>query len=343
MSLDIPLDWFEQLAYKTEAPKSAALFKQQPADFYVSEVLGFAPEDNPVGQHHWLFIRKVNLNTQDVVQALSKFAAIHPNKVGFSGLKDKYAITEQWFSIELPTKTMINWDLFAYEGVTLLKVIKSTKKLKRGTHKGNLFKIKLRELTNPEAFHARLTSVATGVPNYFGPQRFGIENNNLKKAFSLFEGRRISNRNQKSLALSAARSYLFNQLVSQRLNQFDSQLLAGDLLNLTGSNSVFLADEITESLKARFASQDISPTAPLYGKGELGTQLASAIFEQATLAQYQRWQTGLAQANLQIGRRAIWLFPQQIQAEPVAQDVVLTFELPTGSYATSVLRELVQF
>ena len=180
-----------------------------------------------------------------------------------------------------------------------------------------------------------------GVPNYFGEQRFGRNGSNLDAAEAMFGGKRIKDRDKRSIFLSAARSYLFNEVISARIQAgLASQLLAGDCLMLAGSHSFFSEAEITPELQQRLASGDLQLTAPLWGRGRETAQGAALEFEQQALAAFDNWRQGLEAAGLQQERRPLLLIPRHWRWDWTSDGLVLNFWLPAGCYATSLLREL---
>src|SRR5690606_4866811 len=185
-------------------------------DFEVDEVLGFEPDGQ--GEHSYLRIEKRDANTEWVAQQLAAFAGVAPMAVSYSGLKDRHALTRQTLSVQLPGRPEPDWDALRVEGVKVLSAVRHSRKLKRGTHKSNLFRIRLRELQGSrDEAEARIGQLGRlGVPNYFGEQRFGRNNENLHAARALFGGRRMS-RSQRGFALSAARSWLFNAVLGRRV------------------------------------------------------------------------------------------------------------------------------
>ncbi|HEX5792849.1 MAG TPA: tRNA pseudouridine(13) synthase TruD, partial [Rheinheimera sp.] len=186
--------------------------------------------------------------------------------------------------------------------------------------------------------------LSQGVPNYYGEQRFGINGGNLALAQQLFDGQSISDRKLRGLALSAARSYLFNQQVSARLSAgLFNQLLDGDVLQLNGSGSVFRVPHADDVLRQRLQAQDVHLTALLPGIGESMVSAAGAVFEQQVLEQHTPLVQGLQDYRLKAERRAIRLLPQQLTVQQQGNDITLSFALPAGCFATSVLRELVNY
>lgn len=339
---ETPADFLQNQTYAYGKPTVTATFKQSPSDFQVNEVLGFEPEADDKGQHHWLYIEKIGVNTDNVARALAHFVDIQVRNVSFSGMKDRQAVTKQWFSVELPATKQVNWNNFAEPGVKILQAVKSNRKLRRGTHKWNDFSITLRDVSDVEGLLARLEKISAGVPNYFGEQRFGYKGSNLTKAEGMFSGRRIKDRNLRSIVLSSARSYLFNQYISERLTLHGTELLAGDVMQLTGTHSFFVAESIDNKVLERVASRDIEVTGPMPGRGRSPVLGQAQEFEQTVLAQYSAWLEGIERAGVDQSRRAMWLHAEDLQVATDTNVVTLHFRLTTGSFATSVLRELVQ-
>ena len=336
---------FEWAYQQGTAPQATAEFKRQPADFQVREVLGFDPEPEAQGQHHWLWIRKEGANTDYVARQLATHAGIAAKLVSYSGLKDRQAITHQWFSVELNATQTIDWTTFSEPGVNIERHLRSIRKLRRGTHRANDFVIVLHTVSDPEDVEQRLQYVAKhGVPNYYGEQRFGHQGRNLEKAHALFAGKRFKDRNLRSLVLSSARSYLFNQVVSARIEQqLQTQLLLGDVCMLHGSQSFFCwQDEHTRAeTEARLVADDLQLTAPLWGRGEAISQLEAREFESRALQPFDAIKNGLERAGLKQERRALQLKPEHFTWQWQDTQLTLSLRLPTGTFATSVLRELV--
>lgn len=336
-------DWAYQTA---SAPQATATFKQQPADFRVEEELGFEPEPEEKGQHHWLWVRKTGANTEFVARQLAAHANIAPKLVSYSGMKDRQAITEQWFSVELNATQVIDWSAFEHPEIEIVRQVRSGRKLRRGTHQSNRFTIVLRDVSNADDVEQRLRRIAKdGVPNYYGEQRFGHAGRNLEKAAAMFDGKRMKDRNLRSIVLSSARSYLFNHVLSARIEQqLDTKLLLGDVCMLRGSQSFFCwQDEATRAqTEARLAQGDIQLSAPLWGRGEPLSALEAQRFELAALDGFATFKEGLERAGLKQERRPMHLLAEELTWNWQGDALTLAFRLPTGTFATSVLRELVQ-
>ncbi|MBV0932516.1 tRNA pseudouridine(13) synthase TruD [Marinobacterium weihaiense] len=324
-------------------PHSRALLRATPDDFQVFERLPFEPDGE--GEHLFLYIRKTGENTDWVARQLARFCQVSPRDVGYAGKKDRHAVTEQWFSVRLPIGRTLNWSLFGGETIEVLRTVRHGRKLRLGALAGNRFVIRLRKLSQADDFAARLQQVRSGVPNYFGEQRFGIDGGNLVKGRALLAGTlHERQRHKKGLYISALRSWLFNQIISARIKQghWDS-ILPGDVLMLNGRQSCFVANDEPD-LGERLARGELHLTGPMWGRGELMTEAQARDFEHAVLAPWESMCEGLAGLGLNQERRALRLLPQGLHAEAEAEDQwCLSFELPAGAFATSVLRELCQW
>jgi len=332
------------LAYAHGKPTATARLRQLPEDFCVTEIPLLEPDGE--GEHVWLWIRKRNENTHRVAEQLARFAAVHPRQVSYAGLKDRRALTEQWFSVQLPGREAPDWAAMNSDTLSILRHVRHSRKLRRGALKGNRFRIRVRDI---EGDHARLeTRLALidreGVPNYFGEQRFGRDGSNLHDAERLFAspGRRMPG-NRHSLALSAARSLLFNQVLSHRVSTGIWNVpIEGDAMQLSGSHSYFIAESIDAELLRRVHDLDIHPTGPLHGRGRSSVQAASRQLEHDVLAEHSDWCAGLEAAGLKQDRRSLRLMAQGLSWQKTGTaDWLLDFSLPAGAYATCVLRELV--
>jgi tRNA pseudouridine13 synthase len=322
-------------------PRFSGTIKQSASDFQVTEILGFQPLGS--GEHDFLWIEKEGANTSWVAQLLARHAGVREVDVGYSGLKDRHAITRQWFSVRRPDGSGTNWQAFAEAGVDIVEVARHDKKLRRGAHKANRFRIAVRGIeAGKSELDERLHAVSKlGVPNYFGEQRFGRHGNNMSLAAQLFAGKRMR-RNKQSMAISTARSFLFNQVLQARVqtDRWDTAI-AGEAFNLEGSNSIFVEDEISEELVARLTRLDIHPTGALWGKGELVCRGNAAQLEKEIVASFASWCSALEKQGVKQARRATRLVVHEMQAELSEQTLWLEFLLGKGSYATSVLREIV--
>ena len=335
---------FENLTYLHGKPQGFGLLKASPEDFVVVEDLGFEPDGE--GEHILVRILKNGCNTRFVADALAKFLKIHAREVSFAGQKDKHAVTEQWLCARVPGNEMPDLSAFQLEGCKVLEYARHKRKLRLGALKGNAFTLVLREVSHRDEVESRLHAISTGgVPNYFGAQRFGIGDSNLQGALRWAQSDTpVRDRNKRSFWLSAARSALFNQIVSQRLKKTDfNQVVDGDALQLAGRGSWFVAtqEELVE-LQRRVDEKELMVTASLPGSGEWGTQRDALAFEQSAIAEETALQSLLLREKVEASRRAMLLYPQQLSWNWWDDVTVeLRFWLPAGSFATSVVRELI--
>ncbi len=331
-----------QWQYLYGKPQSQGQLKTQLADFQVQEVLGYEPSGE--GEHCYLWLRKTQLNTAFVAEQLAAFAKVPLRAVTYAGRKDKYAVTEQWFGVHLPGKIEPDWSQFSLQGAEILNHSRHNKKLRTGALKGNRFNLIIRNLQADATLENRLTSISQhGVPNYFGDQRFGNEGGNLYLANRMLDGETIRNRNKRSMAISALRSWLFNEMVSARIaNGNYRTILLGDAMQLFGSNSFFIQDEAIDASLERLKTGDINITAPLWGAGNLPSKHTAESFEKDIAEANIGVCDGLAALGLKQERRSVHLQPRDMQWQISNDTLNISFELPSGSFATSVMREIIQ-
>jgi len=357
-------------------PIKQALYKAKPEDFVVNERLEV--DFTGQGEHLWLHIKKSGINTAYLAKLLSEWADIPLRDVGYSGLKDRQALTTQWFSLRLPKKQKPDSDfapvdIKEHETVKIIAEHWHNKKLNRGTHNANQFVITLRDiefakdqtLGDKSSVEQHLQTISkTGVPNYFGPQRFGFGGNNIREALNLFarplkstssakkkNKRKSALREQNSMELSAARSLIFNQILAARVQDGSWNTgLNGEVFNLNGSGSIFASEHMDETLQARVASGDIHPTAVMWGAGNDkvagdAAELENTVVQQDALL--AALATGLEQREVKAQRRALRLPVEDLSwrwadEQDEEQTLVLSFTLTTGSFATSVLASVVE-
>ena len=273
-------------------------------------------EPSGEGEHLWLLISKKDQNTSWVAGILAKLAGIKRNDVGYCGMKDRFAITTQWFSLHVPGRDL-DLDTLIHNDFTILRTARHNKKLRRGMHQGNRFKIVLREFEVEEkSFDDRMKLISRyGVPNYFGEQRFGHQGNNLHEVQKLIMADKLKgNRHGTGLYLSAARSWLFNLVLARHIDNADGSL-----------------DRL----------QDY--TGPLWGRGRSSADRNAASVEEQVLKDWQDWCYALEHAGLKQERRNLilrsdsilydWIEPNQLSLE---------FSLSRGCFATALLREIAQ-
>lgn len=330
------------------APPARARVRATPEDFQVTEDLGFLPEQQ--GEHAFLYLEKRGLTTPELQQRLADLSGIPLVDISYCGLKDRNAVTRQWFSVRLAGRPEPDWSsLEADAAVRVLEVGRHPRKLRRGVHRANLFQLRLRDLTGePENLEPRLSAIAAqGVPNYFGEQRFGRNGSTLLQArqWAGRGGRRVS-RTRRGLYLSALRARLFNDLLAHRVEEGTwNRVLPGDVCLLHGSRSLFsCGDAVDADLEARCRAGDVHPGLPLWGRGK---PLQGEVQWQRQLdwlgeeAENCRF---LESAGLTLDWRRTRLWPDDFSWQFCDDGALLVrFSLGPGGYATAILAELVDY
>ncbi|NIP71538.1 MAG: tRNA pseudouridine(13) synthase TruD [Gammaproteobacteria bacterium] len=328
------------------APPARGRIRVHPEDFCVDEVLGFAPAGH--GEHVLLRVRKRGANTEWVARRLAERAGVRTMDVGYAGRKDRAAVATQWFSVHLPGARSPDWAVPPIDSVQVLEVRRHDRKLRRGVLRGNRFEIRVRGLdADRSGLEARLQQAAArGVPNYFGEQRFGHDGQNLDGARRmLVEGVRPRARSLRGLYLSAARSLLFNRVLALRVDRdLWDRAIGGDVLMLDGTRSIFGIAQVDAEIRRRVEGMDVHPTGPLWGRGPSPVRGEALRLEQAALEDRGDWRRGLERAGPKQERRSLRLKISELDWEWAGRDGLrLRFYLPRGGYATSVLRELVDY
>lgn len=321
-----------------------AEFRCKDEDFQVTELTN--RELKKEGPHLYLFIEKQGTNTHFLARKLANHAKLDLKDVGYAGLKDRHAITRQWFSLPVKSKDKEPdlTHLFNKDEFTLLEKGYYGVKLKRGNLGGNRFKITLRNISGDKSLlEERLELIKqSGVPNYFGPQRFGNDGENLNQAIKLFEtGKRPRNRQKASMYISAARSFLFNEMLAKRIEQKNwDKPINGEVFGFAGSQRGF-SQENTEEEQSRFAEKEIHPTCALYGRGESLAQSELLEIENVVSEANPLFSENLEKQGLKQERRATRSLVPELTWQWVEDDALkLEFSLASGYFATSILREI---
>lgn len=323
-------------------PPLAGTFRATPEDFVVEEVLGFAPEGE--GEHLWLWIEKRELTTLEVSRHLARACAVPERAVGYSGMKDRVAITRQWFSVHLPGQPAPGdlVETLQASGVKVLEQARHPRKLKRGVHRANHFKLRISGAAVNATLEARWAWLCRhGVPNLFGAQRFGPHGRNLMRAQALLARGWRKRDDRQGMLLSAARSFLFNELLALRITDGSwQQLVPGDVAVLDGSASQFSVDELDAELITRAEQLDLHPSGVLWGVGASRATGAALAFEQVVAERHAELCQGLERAGVAMARRALRMRLQQPRLMLADNSAQLEFQLPRGGFATAVLHEL---
>lgn len=322
---------------------SRAVLKASAEDFQVNEVLDIPLSGQ--GEHLWLLLEKRGLNTEEAVRILAKAFGVSHKSISYAGLKDRQALTRQWLSLHLPGRE-VDVAALQHPQLTILQAERHGRKLQRGAHRANGFVLRLTGLEGEhDSLEQRLQQIAScGVPNYYGPQRFGHDGHNLLQArHYAASGKLPERRNLRSRLLSTARSALFNRMLARRVADGSwNQALPGDALSFTDSNSFFIA-RAEDCADPRLRVLELHPTAALWGEGDLPVQGTMRALEQAIADEEPELCRWLEQAGLKQQRRTLRLPVESLRWQWLASDCLqLEFVLPAGCFATVVVRELVE-
>lgn len=328
-----------------DLPGAGGRIGPEPEDFAVDEL----PEHEPSGEgeHLWVRVRKRALTTQDAIALLARAAHVRPGDVGSAGMKDKHAVTTQWLSLPAAAPPPETWQL--PPELEVLEHRRHGKKLRTGQLAGNRFRIRLVEMSHQgleraEAICRRL--VERGVPNHFGAQRFGLGGGNLERALAwLIAGAPPlgkKTRFYRKLYPSVIQAEVFNRYLDRRSELGLDRLLAGEVVRLDGSSSVFVVEDPERELP-RLGSGDIHLTGPMPGpkmKQGFGipAELEATAKREAGLSVELEERLG---ALVDGTRRDLVLVPKELSVRALAPgSLELAFVLPAGGYATQLVREL---
>jgi len=323
--------------------------KERPADFEVEELPVYGPSGE--GEHALLWVEKTGLTTPALLEQLARALGVPRSALGYAGMKDAQAVTRQQVSAHgVDPAAALALEL---DGVRVLAAERHRSKLRVGHLRGNRFRVRLRGVDPERAadVSAVLGELARrGVPNGFGPQRFGRHGDAWKHGRDLLAGNARRVRRKRGLSLlrfyaSAWQSKLFNEVLTARWSTFDT-LLTGDLAWLHDRGAVFRVDDAAREAP-RAAAFEISPTGPLFGPEMIEPSGEPLAVERAVLAAH-----GLLGPDLGGPRFLSWKgarrplrVPPRDLAHGWGEDAFggyleLTFALPAGAYATNVVREL---
>ena len=326
-------------------PPLVGRFRVEPEDFCVEEVLGFDADGS--GNHVLLLVEKRDANTGWVAAELARAAGVASRDVGMSGQKDRRAVARQSFSLPWSVAAPVDACLaFAGEGYRVLAAQRHGRKLRPGSHRANRFVIRVRDVSGDRAaIEARLQLVgARGVPNYFGPQRYGRGQSNLASARGWAAGGDAPRgRTGRGFALSTARSELFNLVLAERVRRGDwNRLLPGEAVILDGRRSFFRADEVDAALVERCSAMDLHPSGPLWGRGPLEVRAEALAVEESAVAGEAALRALLEAEGMDQERRSLRLPVRSFEWRFDHDSLYMSFELPRGTFATSVLHEVLQ-
>ena len=337
------------IPYLTEGIEGiGGIIKETPDDFIVDEIPAYQPDGE--GEHLYIHLTKKGITTRDVQKVLAGIFHVSKQDVNFAGIKDKQAVASQYFSVwvrnnkpkdlayELEKKLPVKINSMAYH----------RKKIKQGHLLANTFNIKITrlEITPDQAIQQIQPIIEMihrkGLPNYYGPQRFGIEGDNAQKGYEILTGqRKEKNKWFKKFLLSAYQSHLFNDYLSLRTRKgLYDKILMGDVAKKHETGGIFVVEE-PESEQERLDNKEICYTGPMFGRKMKLTQGESAELEEEVLKNNHITMEELSAAKLNGTRRQGIIIPD-IQVKKEEDGIRLRFQLPKGAYATVVLREFMK-
>ena len=327
--------------YPYGRPVASGRIKCSPADFVVVEELGFEPSGE--GEHLLIQVEKTGLGTVELLQRIARDCEIAPAAIGFSGQKDKQATTTQWFSLHLPGRNpALESEGHSYR---ILRAVRHHRKLRRGSHRANRFRIVIRQLEElPEASRRQLQQIANhGIANYFGEQRFGHGGDNVEQALRQLGAKKLK-RQRRGILLSSLRSYLFNQILARRIAAGHwREPVDGDVFMLRGSHSVF-SEPLDETLRQRYRDFDISSCASLYGAGRSLSGGDARAIEEAVFAEHGDITDCLDRCGAKLQMRALRVPVEDFDYsyDEVNASLELAACLPAGSYLTTLVEHFLR-
>ncbi|MHB1846918.1 MAG: tRNA pseudouridine(13) synthase TruD [Deltaproteobacteria bacterium] len=332
-----------------ELPGVGGLAKMLPDDFEVEELPAYLPSG--AGEHLYLWIEKRGRTTPEAADFVARELRVAGRAVSWAGLKDRQGVTRQWLSVLTPGSCP---EALKGDGVRVLRAVRHGNKLRPGHLLGNRFRILIRGADDAEGARAILEQLhERGLPNWFGPQRFGRGGDNATLGLALLgraehPGLERAKRDRflRRLALSALQAELFNRTVALRISEgaFDRPL-DGDLLQLglDGRGPVFVCEDplLDGPRVSRF---EVTPTGPMFGPKMRHPAREAERLEAGVLARAElsgKDLEGLG-ADAEGTRRPIRVRPIEPSVEASPEGLRVAFSLPRGAYATSLLREIVK-
>lgn len=327
-----------------DLPGCGGVFKASPEDFLVEEVPAYTPDGDPKAEHLFVWLEKRGRSTQEVAKALARHCGVEERAVSWAGLKDRTAVTRQY--VCLPAKVAEpRLASFEMPDVTVLHHARHRNKLKTGHLNGNRFTLTVRQIVDQGALRACVEALQIkGLPNYYGEQRFGLANTNAAKGRGiLLAGGRHRDRFERKLWLSAYQSELFNRVLARRLELgLFHRVLAGDVLKKHETGGEFVSED-AQLDQPRLDSFELSPTGPMFGPDMRQPTHEAWALEAAVLeGDGVTLDTFKAGGDETRGTRRLLRVPFRAEVSCTGDEARLQFELPAGSYATVVLREVLK-
>jgi tRNA pseudouridine13 synthase len=355
MNLDLSSVIHPPLA-TADLPGIGGRIKVAPEDFDVEEIAAYEPCGE--GDFLYLWIEKRGMGAEYFTRQIAHRLGIAPGEVGSAGLKDRHAVTRQWIAV--PATAEPNLPQLASDDLRVLRISRHTNKLRPGHLHGNRFRVLIRDVAPDIDVPGTVSAVIAhlqqqGLPNFYGPQRFGHDGETLQLGTALLldqplplgrDGRRPNVRSPflRKLALSAVQSGLFNLCLARRMTDgLLRRVLAGDVMAKWPFGGLFTAEDVAVE-QARFDRRETVTAGPLFGRKTFPAHHEAAAREATILADADLGQNSFRRFGklLQGTRRHNLLYPGDLAAQVESAGVRLTFTLPAGSYATVLLRELMK-
>ncbi|MDF0665378.1 MAG: tRNA pseudouridine(13) synthase TruD [Nitrospira sp.] len=319
-----------------------------PEDFQVEERPLYLPCGE--GEHLYVTITKRGLSTPDLVHRLSSSLGIKAQAIGVAGLKDSRAVTTQMVSLQGIRPEQVS-RLTIDDTILNVQILgRHRNRLRTGHHSGNRFRLIIRHVADhaAETVPAVLQQLSTrGVPNYFGPQRQGKDGENYRiGALLLYDARRRErmSRAKRIWYLNSYQSFLFNRILARRIDHLD-KVFAGDWAMKSDNGACFQVED-AEKEQSRADRFEISPTGILFGSRVSWANGEPGTIEETVIAEAGATKESLVAAAKACGfrgeRRALRVPLAELEWSLSGDTLSLSFSLPPGAYATSVLRELMK-
>lgn len=316
----------------------------EPEDFVVEEIPAYLPSGE--GDHYYVKLKKRSATTRDAALALSRAAKVQERDIGYAGMKDKHGVTTQWLSVPVSSVPAQHYEL--PPEFTVLEISRHTNKLRTGHLRGNCFRIGLVGARDGSEERARAVLgrlSERGHVNHFGTQRFGRDGRNLADGVNWLSGRQRLPRGRErflsKLYASAVQSEVFNRYATRRVAHGLDHLIEGEVVRLAGAGASFVVENL-ERETPRFLAKDLCLTGPMPGPKIRAAAGAAAALEAEVLGEL-----GLEGPALhELGRHApgtrrdLLVRPEGVEVSAIGDRLWVGFELPSGSYATMVVREL---
>lgn len=348
-----------------DLPGIGGRIKVELEDFVVEEIPAYAPCGS--GEHLFVWIEKRDLGADFFLRQIARTLGISPGAVGCAGLKDRRAVTRQWLSLPVTVAEHLP-RLAELPGVKVLTVSRHGNKLRPGHLHGNRFTILIRDIDPALPVAERLPPILArlrrlGLPNFYGPQRFGREGDSALAGLALLrhepvpllaQGRKQNVRNPfvRKFVLSAAQALLFNRYLARRMEMgLFRTVLAGDVMSKWPAGGLFVATDVARE-QQRFDARETVTTGPIFGRKTFAAQGDAARREAEVLAEFGLSPTSFHEFGklMQGTRRHNLIYVDDLHCnwqagegnQPGSAGVRLSFTLPAGSYATILLREIMK-